>query len=222
MNQKLDDKLLQQLIDEQVAEASFKQMATAALASTAIAGASFGAGHSVAQHKPIVKHSMHMDNKLSDVLTKDFYETLKKHEGVRNSVYRCSQGYPTVGVGFNLDRKDAKDKLRKVGLDINQVLRGKKLTDEQIQELFYQDVQTAVQDAEKYVQNLHELPVEVQQVVINMSFNLGYPVLSKFTGLKKALESGDFAQAAEEMKNSRWFKQTGDRSKQLYFIMKEA
>jgi hypothetical protein len=44
-----------------------------------------------------------------------------------------------------------------------------------------------------------------QHVVANMAFNLGSSKLSQFVNMNRALNSRDWATAAKEMKNSRWF-----------------
>ena len=61
---------------------------------------------------------------------------------------------------------------------------------------------------------------EATQVLKNMAFNLGRTRLNKFTNLKKSVKDGNFAQAAEDMKDSVWFKQTGNRSKRLVARMR--
>ncbi len=55
---------------------------------------------------------------------------LIKHEGKRSKVYKDSEGVPTIGVGFNLKRSDAKAKIEALGLDYTKVLSGdQELTD---------------------------------------------------------------------------------------------
>ena len=46
-------------------------------------------------------------------------------------------------------------------------------------------------------------------------FNLGYPRLSKFKGMKRGVDSQDWNQAADEMVDSRWYRQVGARAERL-------
>lgn len=57
---------------------------------------------------------------------------------------------------------------------------------------------------------------KVQSVLTDMSYNMGLKKLSGFKKMKSAIESGDMETAAEEMKNSKWFGQVGNRSKKHY------
>ena len=66
---------------------------------------------------------------------------MKKHEGVRSKKYIDSRGIPTVGVGFNLKRSDADQKLKSVGANPIKVKQGKQeLTNNQIETLLVGDL----------------------------------------------------------------------------------
>lgn len=139
---------------------------------------------------------------------------VSEYEGFRNKAYIDSEGIPTIGIGFNLRRPDAKRIIQSLGYDYNKVIYGRKsLKDEDIRKIFKDDLKSAINNARKSVSNFDELPSPAQKVVVDMVFNLGP---NRFRGFKKtiaALEDYDFRAAANEMKNSRWFKQVGNRSK---------
>ena len=46
-------------------------------------------------------------------------------EGKKSCVYKDTKGIPTIGIGFNLQRDDARSKLAGIGLNFNDVLSGK-------------------------------------------------------------------------------------------------
>ena len=48
-----------------------------------------------------------------------------------------------------------------------------------------------------------------------MMFNLGYPRLSKFKGMKAGVDSQDWNRAADEMIDSAWYRQVPNRAKRL-------
>ena len=58
-------------------------------------------------------------------------------------------------------------------------------------------------------------PKEVQEIVINMSYQMGVSGFSKFRKTIKYLEQGLYHKASNEMLDSLWSKQTPERSKEL-------
>lgn len=54
-----------------------------------------------------------------------------------------------------------------------------------------------------------------QRVLAEMCFNLGYGRLCGFHRMMADLQAGNFAAAADEMDDSRWARQIGDREKRL-------
>ena len=60
-----------------------------------------------------------------------------------------------------------------------------------------------------------EFPDEVQEVCVNMMFNLGRPRYSRFSKHLAALKEHDWATAGAEARDSRWHTQVGDRAERL-------
>jgi GH24 family phage-related lysozyme (muramidase) len=129
---------------------------------------------------------------------------LIKDEGMRLRVYKDHLGYDTVGVGHRVMTRD--------NLSV-----GDSITRKQAITFFRKDVKVAVKDAKKFVgeANFERLPKRTQDVVSNMSFNLGLTKLNGFKNLKKALKELNFKKAAEEMKNSTWYRQVPNRAQRL-------
>lgn len=59
-----------------------------------------------------------------------------------------------------------------------------------------------------------------QHVLIGMSYNLGITGLLGFKNMVKSIEVGDYNKAAEEMKDSLWYRQVKIRGKHLVQQMK--
>jgi len=138
----------------------------------------------------------------------DVLALIKKHEGQKNSVYIDTVGKRTIGVGFNLERKDAPSIMKQIGADYNKILSGEQsLNDNQIKELFQINIRTAYADAKKYLPQFDGLPKNVKLAILDMSFNLGYPRLSKFKNTKHHIERGYYKRAGEEILNSKWASQ---------------
>jgi len=159
--------------------------------------------------------------KLPTQYSRSLAEMIARHEGLRTISYDDTLGNRTIGVGFNLERADAREKIEKLGLDYNLVYSGvQDISEEQAYFLMEEDIRTAESDARKYIgESFGRLPCRVQDVLADMAFNLGYNRLSGFKNLRKKILQSDFQGAANEMKNSRWYNQVGNRSKDLVEIM---
>ena len=56
---------------------------------------------------------------------------------------------------------------------------------------------------------------EVKQVMANMMFNLGLPRFSKFRKMINNIDNKNFAKAAEELRDSRYYRQVTNRAERL-------
>lgn len=129
-------------------------------------------------------------------------DLLELHEGRRNKMYLDSKGVPSIGVGHNL--------------------RDKPLRDEAVDLIFKHDVEDAIDDAvEVFGDDIFGTPVllgldEVRQAAcIDLSFNLGRRKLAEFKQFIEAVRHGDWVRAGEELVDSRWFHQVGNRGPRL-------
>ncbi len=127
-------------------------------------------------------------------------------EGIKYEIYRCSEGYPTGGIGHLITEWDEPY----YGMPI-----GSKIPHEQVDEWFAKDIETTIKDCNLLFSQFDNLPEEIQRVLANMCFQLGRPRLSKFKNMIAAVEDCDWAKMADEMEDSRWFKQTTNRAQRL-------
>lgn len=161
------------------------------------------------------------EKEMPDVFINSLAERLKKHEGVKNQVYKDSRGIPTIGVGFNLNREDAPQKIKALGLNYNLVKSGKKtLTPQQIDTLLKQDIISSWNSAKDIVKNFIFLPPNAKSVILEMIFNLGRAGFLKFKNFRNMIEQNNFIKASQEMLRSSWAKQVGERAKNLSNLLK--
>ena len=132
-------------------------------------------------------------------------EQLEIDEGVKYEIYKDHLGYPTFGIGHLVTDTDAE-----FGCDV-----GTSVSEQRVEEAFKKDVQRVIKDCEILYPDFNELPEEVQQIIANMMFNLGRPRLSKFKGMKRGVDNQDWNGAADEMVDSRWYRQVGRRAERL-------
>jgi GH24 family phage-related lysozyme (muramidase) len=152
---------------------------------------------------------------------KKFWKQIKIHEGVRRQVYLDTTNHRTVGVGFNLERPDAERILRSVGANYQDVVRGEyQLSNEQMRLIFEQDLKTLEEEARSAVSNYDNLSDVRQRVVCDMLFNLGYGGFKKFKSTINHIEHERFDRAADQMLESLWSRQVGQRSRMLSHMMR--
>lgn len=141
-------------------------------------------------------------------------DLIRRHEGLRLTVYddatglplrqgETLEGHPTIGFGRLLTS-------------------GRGISAEEADYLLANDLKIAAADAEKYVGKRFwsRLSPARQAVLIDMAHNLGLSRLRKFVRLRFALEAGEYAVAADEMLDSDWADQVGERARTLAAMMK--
>jgi lysozyme len=132
-------------------------------------------------------------------------EQLKIDEGCVYEIYNDHLGYATFGIGHLVLESDPEN-----GQEI-----GTPVSESRVIEAFEQDVQTVLSDCAILYPDFDELPEEVQQIVANMMFNLGRPRLSAFKGMKAGVDAREWNEAADQMVDSRWYRQVGARAERL-------
>ena len=75
-------------------------------------------------------------------------------------------------------------------------------------------------DCSKWIKDFDKLPEEVQHILCNMMFNMGYTRMSKFRKLKASIEKNNWSTASKEMKSSKWYTQVTNRAERLVQRMK--
>ena len=126
-----------------------------------------------------------------------FLPQLKRHEGLELKMYQCSQGYNTIGYGFNLDEHPIPQEIAEALLD-HMVMR---MMDEI--------------EASPEMKIISGLSKPRQGVILNMWYNLGKTRIKGFKKMWAALAAGDYEKAAAEMLDSKWAVQVGNRSREL-------
>lgn len=126
---------------------------------------------------------------------KELVERICENEGFRSKAYQCTEGVWTFGHGITyLTEEESKrivaDRIAEKHLGLGSTLD------------WYDD-----------------LPSEVQGVVLEMTFQMGTSGMLKFKKMIKAMADKEWAKAADEMKDSRWYRQTPGRCERLADIV---
>jgi lysozyme len=125
-------------------------------------------------------------------------EQLRRDEGTESCAYQDSLGYWTIGVGRLIDAR-----------------KGGGLSNEEIDYLLDNDIKAKTAEVLRALPWAARLSEARQAVLVNMAFQLGTKGLLAFHRTLGSVEDGQYGDAAVEMLNSTWAKQTPARAMRL-------
>lgn len=124
-------------------------------------------------------------------------EMLRHEEGVRYKPYKDHLGYWTIGVGHLIDpSKGAK------------WIEGP-LTDAQVDALLDEDIAKVERGLPEWMRDLD--PVRYA-IMVDMAFQMGVAGLMGFKNTLANVRAGRYTQAADNMQQSLWYRQTPNRA----------
>ena len=143
-------------------------------------------------------------------LTDDLKARVRLHEGVRTQMYLDSLGKATIGIGHLIKPHERE-----------RYAEGVEISMDEVEELFEMDLNRAAAGAESLIKECigHDLPPHIEEVILEMVYQLGTKGVRNFKKFWKALRIKDWKTAASEMKDSRWHKQTTKRCESLAEIV---
>ncbi len=129
-------------------------------------------------------------------------ESVKKHEGYRDVVYRDTLNKRTIGFGHLCVEDHWED--------------GKKYDKEYLEKILKEDLQYAVNQGEGMCKDL-KISDDAKFLIIEMIFQLGSAGVQKFRRMWSALEEDppNYFEAHVQMLDSRWAKQTPERATEM-------
>ena len=143
-------------------------------------------------------------------LTDDLKARVRLHEGVRTQMYLDSLGKATIGIGHLIKPHERE-----------RYAEGVEISMDEVEELFEMDLNRAAAGAESLIKECigHDLPPHIEEVILEIVYQLGTQGVRNFKKFWKALRIKDWKTAASEMKDSRWHKQTTKRCESLAEIV---
>lgn len=124
---------------------------------------------------------------------------LLQHEGYREFPYDDSTGHLTIGIGRNLSAKGISYREANVLLE--------------------DDIAYFADKLNHVIEFFPTLDANRQIALIDMAFNLGVNGLLEFHLMLNALSTGHYEAAAQEVLNSKWATQVGQRAKDIADIL---
>ena len=121
-------------------------------------------------------------------------ELLKRHEGFRSKMYKCSEGYWTIGYGLNLEADG--------------------ITQDEAEMILVNRMIKCLDDLETFPW-WEKLTDRQKAAVLDWRYQMGAAGMRKFKRTLQYLDAGDFNQAGIEMLDSLWAKQTPNRANEI-------
>ena len=133
---------------------------------------------------------------------------LKREEGFRASIYQCSEGVDTIGYGFNVAY------LSKDELALNDGFI-EPMSEEIATKILETKVNKLIKSVDEVYSWIDTLPEVVKIGLYDMIYQLGIKGFGSFVNTQKYLKLLDYPKAIENIKNSKWAKQTPRRANNL-------
>lgn len=163
---------------------------------------------------------------MENILTDKFKNDVMVHEGVRKSPYTDSKGYLTIGIGKNIHKLNDFLKLdiinTNTGMELTKIEKQNihskmvseinngtfmeydyahiQISPNQIYNQFNQQLEIAYNELNKKIMNFIDMPISVQQALVDMQFNMGNNRFSEryWPKLFGAINKKDWKTAAKE------------------------
>lgn len=136
---------------------------------------------------------------MSNEVTAKVVSDLVRDEGYRQYPYRCTAGRLTIGIGRNIDD---------VGISRTEA-----------EFLLQQDIASSTSDLRTIFTEFGTFPDDIQRVLINMRFQLGFKRFRAFKKMIEAVRNRQWPEMVRQMKDSSWYKQVPDRAKRLILLV---
>lgn len=127
-------------------------------------------------------------------------QTLQEEEGFSATPYTDTEGKLTIGYGLNLD----------VGI-----------TEEEAAMLLGMRLDYLVKTMETRLAMYDALPPVAVQVLVMMAYQIGVSGVFKFKKTLKYMLEGEWKEAADEMLDSKWARQTPARAQRMSDLVRE-
>ena len=131
--------------------------------------------------------------------------SIKKNEGFKNTAYKDQTGNYTIGFG-HLIKKNEKHLLLK------------RHSKKALHRIFICDLNFAIEKFKKHYDK-NRLPGNIQEVIIEMIFQLGIKNVIMFKRFNLCIKKKKFYLASLEMMDSKWNKQTPKRVARLISVL---
>jgi lysozyme len=129
---------------------------------------------------------------------KELIENIKESEGFKGVVYKCTEGFDTIGYGTRLPLSEE---------ETSSCANPTKITKQEAEIILEIRLKKFIKDLEYREPFVNKISIEKQEIIAEMCYQLGVGGVLKFKGMWKALKAFDYVTASEEMLDSLWYRQ---------------
>ena len=146
----------------------------------------------------------------------------QQEEGFRDRTYLDSTNNPTIGYGFNFNSGIAPRVWKEAGIQTSykQAKYGKAaITPDEAIALYRTSKKIAADDARSYYPDFDRLNPRQQTALTDVSYQMGLPTLQQFSGLKKAIKTGNVNAIISSIRKSKYYTQTPERADRVIQLL---
>lgn len=136
--------------------------------------------------------------------------SIKLDEGFSQTVYTDTTGNRTVCWGHKVLPQDE-----------SLIASDDTVSMETCDLFFNNDYNIATNGANELVSDFYSQPDVVQDILINMCFNLGKEGLGEFVTFLSLIEECKYKEAADDLTTTLWYKQTGERARNIVEVLED-
>jgi lysozyme len=125
---------------------------------------------------------------------------IERHEGFSALPYRCTAGFLTVGFGHNLEQLMNREEARAL-MDVR--------------------LRATVRELLLVLPELYSYGDVRAEAFIDMAFNIGLPSFRTFKRMIAAIIAKNWQVVANEMEQSKWYRQVGNRGHELVQMVRD-
>lgn len=133
-------------------------------------------------------------------------QLITNHEGRKSKPYKCPAGHKTIGVGWNIEANPLPDDIA-AHLEKNGSITG-----DMIDRLLDISIRHAVADCKVLFPTWGAIHQTRQMALTDFVFQLGFSRARRFVKSIAAINTGRWDDAADEMLDSAWARQTPNRA----------
>eukprot|EP01001_Neometanema_parovale_P011534 NODE_7787_length_743_cov_32.338710_g7536_i0.p1 GENE.NODE_7787_length_743_cov_32.338710_g7536_i0~~NODE_7787_length_743_cov_32.338710_g7536_i0.p1 ORF type:complete len:204 (+),score=43.28 NODE_7787_length_743_cov_32.338710_g7536_i0:54-614(+) len=152
----------------------------------------------------------------------DSFDAEKLNEGYCPHRYQDTKGIWTIGVGFNLQKGDARQQMTECGGNYHDVMNGPNschysgntsqlLPDSVTQCLLNKDIAYSRECGQRCIPGFSSLKSGAKSAFTDMAYNMGCGGACSFHHMIAMMQAGNWSGAVSGMKESRWCSQVGVR-----------
>ena len=140
---------------------------------------------------------------------------IKRFEGFSIIPYTCPAGAKTIGWGHNIDANGLPS-----GIGAYLVLNGK-ITLEMAEQLLEDDVSRSLEDIKSLLPDFDKYSENRRNALTDWIFQLGRTKAAMFKITLKMIKDEHWDMAADNLMLSKWYKQSGKRSKEICKMLRD-